>query len=64
MIMIKYVTIEKFAELTGYTDKAVRDKMYKGVFVRGKHYQKAPDGRVLINLEEYQKWVESQHLAA
>ena len=37
MIMIKYVTIEKFAELTGYTDKAVRDKMYKGVFVQGKN---------------------------
>lgn len=64
MFTLKYVTIKKFEELTGYTEKAVRNKIDQGVFVQGKHYIRSPDRRIHINLEEYQKWVEGQHLAA
>ena len=53
----KYVLVSKFEELTGYTDKAVRRKIEDGVFMQGKEWVKAPDGRVLINMEAYERWV-------
>jgi hypothetical protein len=45
-------------ELTGYTEKAVRGKIYEGVWVEGKHFRRAPDGNICINLEAYEAWVE------
>ena len=55
---ITYVRVSRFAELTGYTEKAARRKMEEGVWTEGKHFRRAPDGSVLINLREYEKWVE------
>jgi len=57
-IHLEWVLIPVFAGLTGYTDKAVRRKIEDGVWIEGKHYRKAPDGRVTMNLQEYYKWVE------
>lgn len=54
----KNVTINKFAELTGYTEKAVRHKIDLGVWVEGRVWRKAPDNRILINIEEYDRWAE------
>ena len=56
----RYVTIEKFAEHTGYTADAVRKKRERGVWLEGQVVRKAPDGRILIDLEEFERWVESQ----
>lgn len=58
---VKYVTIKKCAELTGYSVGAIRNKIYRGKWVLNEHYVKAPDGRILINLENFAKW-ESQLL--
>jgi hypothetical protein len=44
--------------LTGYTEKAVRNKVETGVFTEGVHYRRAPDGRITINMMEYYRWVE------
>ncbi|MGD8914600.1 MAG: excisionase [Candidatus Thiodiazotropha sp.] len=57
--MVNWVTIKKFGELTGYTEHAVRTKQRDGVWIEGKQWIKAPDGRVLISLEGYGLWVES-----
>lgn len=57
-IQLQWVLIPMFCSLTGYTDKAVRRKMEEGVWVAGKHYRKAPDGRITMNIQEYYKWVE------
>lgn len=57
---MKYVTIKKFAELSGYTEKAVRGKIEKGVWLQGSHYRKAPDGRVMIACEAVERWVEGE----
>ena len=57
---LKYVKMEKFSEQSGYTIKAIRRKMEEGVFIEGTHYRKAPDGRILINIVEYERWVESK----
>lgn len=55
---MRYITIAKFAELSGYTAVAVRAKMRDGVWLEGREYRKAPDGHVLIDIDGYYKWVE------
>ncbi|GAA4649662.1 hypothetical protein GCM10023116_19400 [Kistimonas scapharcae] len=58
--MTNFVRIRKFAELTGYSEKAVERKIDSGKWPMGKIWIKAPDGRRLINLEEYEKWVQGE----
>lgn len=53
----KYVTIKKMADLTGYSEQAIRDKICQGVW-SFPIVRKAPDSRTLISLEDYDKWVE------
>lgn len=57
--MIEYVTLKKFCEMTGYTPKACRTKIYKGDWILNRVYRKAPDGHIMINLEEFNRWVET-----
>ncbi len=56
---LRFVTIEKFQELTGYTPDATRSKIKRGDWLEGAVYIKAPDGRVLIDIEGYEWWVQS-----
>ena len=63
--MLRFVTIKKFAELSGYTQDAVRSKIKRGDWLEGGVWAKAPDGRILINLPMFEAWVTSalpQHL--
>lgn len=53
----RFVTIEKFQELTGYTPDATRSKIKRGDWLEGAVYIKAPDGRCLIDIEGYEWWV-------
>lgn len=57
--MIRYVTIEHFSKLSGYTPDAIRTKIKRGVWVPGNEYVRAPDNRVLIDMEGYNRWAES-----
>ncbi|MBS0586775.1 MAG: DUF3596 domain-containing protein [Proteobacteria bacterium] len=57
--MTNYVTIKKFCADTGYSPDAVRSKISHGDWEIGKEYIKAPDGRILINIEGFEKWAES-----
>ncbi len=54
----RYVTIKKFEELTGYTAKAVQSKMARGDWLRDREYLKAPDGRILMDLQGFERWAE------
>jgi hypothetical protein len=54
----EWMLIPVFCNRTGYTEKAVRRKIQDGVWLRGKHYKKAPDGHVTMNIQEYYRWVE------
>jgi len=56
---MKWVLINKVIELIGYTDDAIRSKIKKGVWRFGVHWTKAPDGRIMFNLEAIQKWIEN-----
>ena len=54
----KYVTIKKAAQETGYTETAIRSKVDKGIWKEGAEWVRAPDGRILVNLVGYERWVE------
>jgi hypothetical protein len=56
---MRYVTIKKLAELTGYSVEAIEGKIRRRDFVEGVHYVKAPGGRIHIDTEAYEKWVTS-----
>lgn len=51
-----FVLIPKAAEATGYTVRAIREKIAKGVWLEGREYVKGEDGHVLISMEGYAKW--------
>lgn len=55
--MNEWVTIKKFAEASGYSEDAIRAKTKKGVWQYKLHFTKAPDGRLLINVREVNKWL-------
>ncbi|MDP1716755.1 MAG: excisionase family protein [Burkholderiales bacterium] len=55
---MNWVLINKLVQLTGYTDDAIRAKIKRGIWLCGTHWVKAPDGRILFNLEALNKWIE------
>ncbi len=55
---LRYVTIGKFSAESGYTEDAIRSKIKNGVWLMGQVWIKAPDGRVLIDVQGYERWVE------
>lgn len=63
IVQLKYVTIKKFSELTGYTEKAVQTKIQRGVFIEGIHYRHSPDSRIQMDMGAYYLWVEGQKLS-
>lgn len=54
----QWVLVKRFAEVTGYTENAVRHKVKNGTWVQGRIWRKAPDGRIFLNLSEFERWVE------
>lgn len=55
----RWVLIVRAAELTGYSENAIRHKVKGGTWAQGRIWMKAKDGRIFINLEEVDRWVES-----
>lgn len=55
---MKWITINKFHELTGYSENAIRAKIKKGIWLMELHWIKAPDGRILLNPQAINTWVE------
>ncbi len=58
--MIRTVTIEKFAAESGYSPDAVRSKIKRGDWLEGVIFFKAPDGRILIDIEAFEKWARNE----
>lgn len=56
--MPRWVRLNKFCELTGYSAKAVHALKTSGKWRLAREYRKV-DGRILIDLQAYEKWVES-----
>jgi hypothetical protein len=60
LTQLEWVLIPMFASMTGYSEKAIRRKIEDGVWLQGKHYQKAPDGRITMNIPRYYEWVQGK----
>jgi hypothetical protein len=58
MTAARYVTIKKFSEFSGYTKAAIESKIRDRVWPEDFVWKRAPDGRVLIDVEGYEQWVE------
>ena len=56
--MLRYSTIPMFAAESGYTQEAIRSKIRDEIWKENEVWKRAPDGRVLIDREGYEKWVE------
>jgi len=57
-MFLKWITIKALSKASGYTEDAIRAKTKKGVWLAGKHWKKAPDGRILFNVSEIESWIE------
>lgn len=64
MANLKWVTIGKFSELTGYSEEAVRSKIKRGEWLERVMWVKAPDGRILLDMEAYEWWVTNGRAAS
>jgi hypothetical protein len=60
----RYVKLPRFEALTGYTEKAVRRKIEKGIWRERREFMRAPDGHILIDLMGFETWVENQFQGA
>jgi len=56
---MRYLTVKKFSSESGYTEAAIRAKMADGTWLKDYVWLKAPDGRVLIDVDGYEAWVEA-----
>lgn len=54
----RFVTIELASTLTGLTEGAIRMKIARGVWLENRQYRRR-DGRVMIDMEAYERWVET-----
>jgi hypothetical protein len=55
----RYVLLPLANLLTGYSVKAMERKIERGDWQEGKVWKRAPDGRIVIDVLGYQRWVES-----
>lgn len=57
MSSTNFVTIKRFEGLTGYTEIATNSKIDNGIWRLGKEWQRAPDGRRIMDIAGYERWV-------
>lgn len=56
----RYVLLPLATLLTGYTVKAMQRKIERGDWQEGKVWRRAPDGRIVIDVLGYHRWIESE----
>ncbi len=58
-LIMKWIRLKKYCELTGDTPRAVHARRHKGQWMEGCQSRIGPDGNLWINLLEVEKWVEA-----
>lgn len=48
---MRYLTVRKFSSESGYTEAAIRSKIADGTWVENRVWRRAPDKRVLIDVQ-------------
>ena len=56
---MRWVKLSKYCELTGDTEDAVHAKRRSGIWLDDVHCKIAGDGRLWINTEAVQEWIET-----
>lgn len=56
----RYCQINTAAMVLGTTRKAIEHKIARGIWVRGKHFRKAPDGILYVNMAAIYAWIEGE----
>ena len=54
--MTRFITIKKFAMQSGYSEAAIRTKVNRGVWLQDQVWVRAPDDRILIDVDGYERW--------
>jgi hypothetical protein len=54
----RYVLLPLANLLTGYSVKAMERKIERGDWQEGKVWKRAPDGRIVIDIVGYQRWID------
>lgn len=54
---MEWITLKKLSEISGISEDAIRANVKKGVWQKGKHWTKAPNGRLFCNPKEVESWV-------
>ena len=52
------VSVELAARLDDYIPKAIERKIERGDWTEGREYRRAPDGRLLVDIDGYERLVE------
>ncbi len=55
---LNWITVKKMSELSGITIDAINSNRKKGYWREGIHWRKAPNGRIFININAVEKWIE------
>lgn len=50
-----------FCQETGYSEKAVHRKIEDGKWTEGEQYVRAPDGRILVDMDGFNKWARGEN---
>ncbi len=56
----RYLTIKGAAAAMGLSEGAVRKRLERGIWLENKHYRKAPDSRIYIDMRAIEAWIESK----
>ena len=57
IIVEEYLTVEELGERIKYKKQSIYNKIYKGVFVLGKHFLKPSPKKILFKWSEILKWL-------
>jgi hypothetical protein len=56
----RYVTVKGAAAAMRLSEGSVRKRIERGIWLEGKHWRKAPDNRIYIDLRAIEAWIESK----
>jgi hypothetical protein len=60
---MRYLTVRKFSSESGYTEAAIRSKIADGTWIEDRVWRRAPDKRILIDVEGFASWVETPQVS-
>lgn len=56
----RMVAINLASSCIGISPRAIQHKIAKGIWIEGKQYHRAPDGRTYVDLKGFETWVSGE----